>query len=377
MTRPRNLLRYVAAVVLAIGAFTGAALSTSFAFGEIGKRQDRARDTVMAAFAQQAAYVALIDEESGVRGYVATGDPVFLQPYHHGRAAYAAYRASRAVTVDRADGGVLTAFGRSGDDVQPYFLNQIAAVAAGKRDRAVRNLPEGRLRFARVRKSNAAAANELQAALGSDRAHIRRAVAVARTAMLAMALVLVLAGWFSTILAIRASRSARLARRDELTELPNRRAFEERLSAMLAARRPDELLAVLYVDLDEFKPVNDRLGHAAGDKVLTAFGERLRRAVRPEDFVARLGGDEFVALLSSIASTEVAYTIAERIAHATDEPLTVAGTEVRLSASIGVAVVPEDGMEPRDVVRSADEAMYRVKRSKRAVAGGALLGSAP
>jgi len=367
MTRPRHLLRYVAAVVLTIATFVGAAFSTVLAFGEIGRQENRAEDTLTAAFAQQAAFVALIDEETGVRGYLATGDPAFLEPYRHGRARYAAYRADRAVAVDRADAAALAAFGRSGDDLQPLFAAQIAATAHGERGSAVAAIWAGKAAFDRLRRSNAAAATELQAALGADQAHIRRAVTVARAAMLAMVLVLVLAGSLSTALVIRANRSARLARRDLLTALPNRRAFEERLSVMLASRRPDELLAVLYVDLDEFKPVNDLLGHAAGDKVLAAFGERLRRAVRPEDFVARLGGDEFAALLANVASTEVAYGIAERIATATDEPLSIGGTEVRLSASIGVAVVPEDGMEPRDVVRSADEAMYRVKRSKRAV----------
>jgi|GEM_PF-2159164 len=158
------------------------------------------------------------------------------------------------------------------------------------------------------------------------------------------------------------------ANHDPLTGLPNARLFGDRLStAMASCRRSAASLAVLFVDLDGFKDVNDRLGHAAGDRVLCEVAERLRRCVREADSVARLGGDEFVVLMPGVAGVEDAEVARARIARALEaSPVRVGGDLVRLDASIGIACFPDDGSSPGDLVHQADVAMYRSKLSRRA-----------
>ena len=166
----------------------------------------------------------------------------------------------------------------------------------------------------------------------------------------------------------------RLALHDPLTGLPNRATLEDRLSQALArGRRYDRGLAVLFCDLDQFKAVNDRLGHAAGDEVLRAVAARLSRAVRPADTVARLGGDEFVVLCEELPDVpeapEIAEIaeIAERLQAALAPPLTVNGEDVAVTASIGIAVAaPHRGAGPAELLHEADQAMYRAKSSGRA-----------
>ncbi len=156
----------------------------------------------------------------------------------------------------------------------------------------------------------------------------------------------------------------RLARHDALTELPNRRHFAERLEdALPQARRNQALLAVGYLDLDGFKPINDRLGHAAGDRLLVIVGERLRHALRAEDLLARLGGDEFVLLLNELHDAEECRQVVERLRQVIRRPVTLDGLTVQVSCSIGITLYPQDDAEAETLLRHADEAMYRAKRS--------------
>ncbi len=158
------------------------------------------------------------------------------------------------------------------------------------------------------------------------------------------------------------------ANHDPLTGLPNARLFGDRLTTAIAAcRRSGSRLAVLFVDLDGFKDVNDRLGHAAGDRVLCEVGARLRQTVRTADSVGRLGGDEFVVLVPDVRSGRDAEAACERVAAALGAgPVVVAGDAVELRASIGVATFPDDGTSPGDLLHHADMAMYRTKLSRRA-----------
>ncbi len=171
-------------------------------------------------------------------------------------------------------------------------------------------------------------------------------------------------------LAASALHSARLlevvqhqAHHDTLTGLPNMRLFEDRMSMALAtARRSGEGLALLFVDLDGFKDVNDRLGHAAGDRVLRDVAGRLRQAARESDSVARLGGDEFVVLVPSVGGAVEAEGVRDRIAAAVESTPVVAGSEeIHLRASIGIARYPEDGDDPATLLQQADLSMYRSK----------------
>lgn len=159
-------------------------------------------------------------------------------------------------------------------------------------------------------------------------------------------------------------RIEHLAHHDLVTGLPNRALLTERLAQELArARREEASLAVMMLDLDGFKTVNDTWGHAAGDAVLAQVAERLRACMRTSDIAGRMGGDEFMALLPH-ATEEGALKVAEKARHALREPYRVAGGgQALLGASVGIAFFPRDGMEPDALQQAADAALYDAKRS--------------
>ncbi|MFU2489556.1 diguanylate cyclase domain-containing protein [Thauera sp. WH-1] len=158
-----------------------------------------------------------------------------------------------------------------------------------------------------------------------------------------------------------------LAQHDPLTDLPNRALFDDRMRVALAAARRDESrLALLFIDLDDFKPINDRFGHAAGDRVLKGVAARIRQNIRESDTAARIGGDEFVILLRSVQSVDDAARVVQKIDEAIGQPFELDGHRLRVSASIGVAVHPEDGLDAAALSRHADAAMYRAKQDGRA-----------
>jgi diguanylate cyclase (GGDEF)-like protein/PAS domain S-box-containing protein len=161
-------------------------------------------------------------------------------------------------------------------------------------------------------------------------------------------------------------RLAHLARYDSLTGLPNRRLFQDRLvQAMAQAKRSDRSMAVLFIDLDRFKLVNDTLGHAVGDKLLIEAAARLNGCVRSSDTVGRLGGDEFAAILSDLARPGDASVVAQKVVDALAHPFQLAGHETYVSASIGITVSPDDGEEAGALIMNADAAMYRAKEQGR------------
>jgi diguanylate cyclase (GGDEF)-like protein/PAS domain S-box-containing protein len=158
----------------------------------------------------------------------------------------------------------------------------------------------------------------------------------------------------------------RLAYHDALTGLPNRALFEDRLRLALAqAQRSRHMLAVMFLDLDRFKIVNDTLGHAAGDELLKDVAGDLSDVVRDCDTVARIGGDEFIFLLTGLGTAEDAIVVAERILARLRVPRLLAEKEFRVSTSIGITVFPRDGASAEDLLRSADTAMYRAKERGR------------
>ena len=153
-----------------------------------------------------------------------------------------------------------------------------------------------------------------------------------------------------------------LASHDALTGLYNRTKFMECLAAEVAlARRQQGHLAVLYLDLDGFKPINDTHGHGAGDQVLVWVGQTLRRVARESDFVARLGGDEFAVLQRGIDDYEQAVVLAQRLADALSQPWVLGKLQVQVGASVGIALYPEHGGDPEALLAAADQAMYLVK----------------
>lgn len=161
-------------------------------------------------------------------------------------------------------------------------------------------------------------------------------------------------------------RTHYLAHYDALTHLPNRTLIADRVRQALAkAKRDKTRMALMFADLDKFKPVNDELGHDVGDLLLQEVAKRLQDCMRESDTAARVGGDEFIILLPTIETEQDARVVAEKICHALDQPFELAGHRLSISCSIGVAVYPEHGGDEEQLVKHADTAMYCAKQSGR------------
>lgn len=159
-------------------------------------------------------------------------------------------------------------------------------------------------------------------------------------------------------------RLMELAFRDQLTGLPNRTLFLERLKRdLLRAKRDSSFLAVMFVDLDGFKAVNDNLGHDAGDELLQLVGKRFQQCCREVDTVARLGGDEFVFVLTSLHSVETAKQVAQNVIKSVNQAFLINGQMVKIGTSIGVAIYPDDHTEAELLIKCADDAMYLAKQN--------------
>ncbi|MBV8637679.1 MAG: GGDEF domain-containing protein [Candidatus Eremiobacteraeota bacterium] len=162
----------------------------------------------------------------------------------------------------------------------------------------------------------------------------------------------------------REAELAELALQDPLTRLPNRASLEERLASAIArCNRDERACAVLFLDIDGFKSINDERGHFFGDRALIAIAHRLARNVRASDMVARLGGDEFVILIDDLFTEEAGLDAARKLLHSLDDPFVINGEDVHVSASIGVAVYPHSGLNPQQLLEIADREMYAVKQN--------------
>ena len=169
------------------------------------------------------------------------------------------------------------------------------------------------------------------------------------------------------------SRLHFMAQYDTLTQLPNRALLHDRLHTALArARREQAWLALLFIDLDKFKQVNDTYGHTAGDQLLQAVAQRIQQCVREVDTVARFAGDEFVVLLEDFQQADHATAVAEKIRHALNQPFVLCGQAQYVSPSIGIALYPEHAADEHELLQLADQAMYRAKQT-----GGNRLCHAP
>ncbi len=167
-------------------------------------------------------------------------------------------------------------------------------------------------------------------------------------------------------LALAERRMKFLANHDALTGLPSLRLCRDRIDQAIAvARRDNVRFALMYVDLDGFKAVNDNLGHMAGDAVLKQVATRLKSCVREIDTVARVGGDEFNILLPKIGHAADAAVLAERLIAALSKDIKISDVTARIGASIGIAVYPTDGMTTEELMKRADQAMYAIKRASK------------
>lgn len=173
---------------------------------------------------------------------------------------------------------------------------------------------------------------------------------------------------FSDISKLKAAeeRLIQLAHHDALTGLPNRFSFNQNLEQALArAKRHDKKVALMFLDLDRFKLINDTMGHSAGDQLLLKVSSRLRGCVRTEDFVCRLGGDEFTVVLEDISNADDVTTLADKIIKTVINPLELCGREVTTSISVGISLFPDDAENPQDLTKAADTAMYQAKHNGR------------
>ena len=153
-----------------------------------------------------------------------------------------------------------------------------------------------------------------------------------------------------------------IAYHDNLTNLPNRRFLNEQINHAIAlTKRMEKMLAVMFMDLDNFKLINDTMGHSAGDKMLVAVSDKLVTSLRESDFIARIGGDEFVILIENLESLDVIDLVAKKIIEIFKEPIVINKQECFVSASIGVALYPEDGIDAEALIKNADIAMYKAK----------------
>lgn len=164
------------------------------------------------------------------------------------------------------------------------------------------------------------------------------------------------------------SRLAYQAVHDPLTGLSNRTLFYKRARAAIEHIVDGQLkMGIIYIDVDEFKPINDELGHEVGDKVLVIIGQRLKEAVRSSDTVSRLGGDEFGIVLHGLANKDAAQVIAEKIVRSIARPIATQGHELKVGASLGIVVSSNNGIKVDDLVRQADNAMYKAKRNQESI----------
>jgi diguanylate cyclase (GGDEF)-like protein len=156
-------------------------------------------------------------------------------------------------------------------------------------------------------------------------------------------------------------RYRELAQTDALTNLPNRHSLHQSLPQLLRVQGPDETLALMYLDVDNFKDLNDSRGHGFGDRILVGVAQRLLQGVRPGDLVVRMGGDEFVIVARDVGGGEQAEHLARNILQALEQPITVDGHSARVRASIGIGLYPQDGRDAEQLLKNADIALYQAK----------------
>jgi diguanylate cyclase (GGDEF)-like protein len=293
---------------------------------------------------------------------------------------YAAGRATRVLVVPMAAGdlGQLLRTAANVAGSRSYVVDEAGRVVVTSTGARVGTPLGGSLASAAVRHGRGTVGDDYFVATPIAASDWRAIVVTSRTGLLAAIDSTARSGWLIfgaftvavlLILVVGAGTlisSARLAharRHDPLTGLPNRSLFLERAEAAVARRRGP--VAVLFLDLDGFKPVNDTYGHAAGDALLKAVARRLVGATRPDDYVSRFGGDEFLVLGRGLRDESDARALAERIRADLSEPYDVLGHRVRVGTSIGVALLSDDVDRAETLISQADQALYRAKESGR------------
>ena len=366
------LLAFVAGVAILLGA-GWFAVTSGRAYLAGDALTDRLHDAQRALLALE---LSLSEAESGSRGYLLTGKQDYLRPYERAlgeidrqmeeardllaeqpEAVALYWQAEAVIRLKRAD------LQHSIDLRRDRGLE--AALRAMSRDAGAMEMREIHLQLDAIRKL-------LQVRIGAELSRsIERSgntlywasAAGAVLAALAIAAYLVIA-WELRERRQLTARIEREANQDPMTQLPNRRFFEQWLAYMLAqARRDQTNLALLFLDLDGFKAVNDRFGHKAGDALLAEVARRFRRTVRESDLLARFGGDEFALIAPNASDGRELAQLAQRLIGALDDQSEAPLADPPLGASIGIAFFPEDAPDLSGLIAAADAAMYTAKRA--------------
>jgi diguanylate cyclase (GGDEF)-like protein len=359
----RLALLFGFALVVALSVFAAVALETYAIEGKLGAL----RRAVEIADAQRDSVLALVDQERGVRGYVATGDPQFLQSYRAGLRLEAATPVFDPVSArsfpQLAERSAASA--RAAKDLQDYFAATIADVRRGRRDLAIASLKEGKRKFDVFEQRDAAVRSAVAGGLDRVEVDADAAIRNALAAGLVGIVVLTVASNFIIVELVAERRVERLAERDALTGLANRRYFQTQVERALARYARDGApFALIYLDVDDFKSINDAYSHLVGDEVLQSIATRLSASIRVDDIAARLGGDEFAVLLSGVPGDETS-PAAERLAEELAGPHRFPQLAVDVSCSFGTSSCPGDGADFKTLVLRADERMLERKRKRR------------
>jgi diguanylate cyclase (GGDEF)-like protein len=346
------------------------------AMTEVSRLSDRLIHTGEVIHAVEVLKVHLTDVETGERGYLITGSPEYLEPYHSALIELENHRQRLAALRGKAPAATVQAHQLERLIHAKLEIARANVAARGQGWEAARSqlmAAGGKQKMDAIRQlldTIADASNQEFEALRRQR---QAAVALLEAEIvLAMLLLVAGLGLFHRRLLNemrrrreQEERAQHLAMHDSLTGLPNRRALIVQLEQVLKrCARHQRLAAILFLDLNGFKAVNDRYGHQAGDELLRQVAQRLTRLMRATDLVARLGGDEFVVLSEEIGEDEDVCRIIGKITREIAAPFTLeAGLVVTISTSAGVAIYPEDGEELDGLLSRADSAMYAAKQS--------------
>lgn len=319
--------------------------------------------------------IGLQNIETGQRGYLITGNISYLEPYHRGTVSIdqRILRLGRLLPATPANATLIAT------------MRTLAARKIAEIDQTIRvRTKHGFSAAANIVRTNVGkqVMDMLRAELSSIRNHYQRValyervlvesrLRVAQTVAggFSVALLVTLLGMYWRIVHV-VRRSKKMtdhlvhnAHNDPLTDLPNRGMFMNWLTYGLAqAQRMDGKAAVLFLDLDGFKPVNDRLGHSAGDHVLCEVAQRFKQSARTGDMIARIGGDEFAVFIPAVSNESDPAELAHRLIEAMRQPIVADGSVVYVGVSIGAAMYPRNGKSPEALLEAADQAMYRAKR---------------
>jgi len=319
--------------------------------------------------------LSLDDAETGQRGYLLTGKSSYLAPYTKGT-LQSRILGNRLVRLSGKDSGLLRSLKpllRLAELKREELSRTIRLADGGRRDAALSMLESGlgkklmdeiRIDGSQVEQK------EADRLAGVRSLSVRRANQTGRN-LLASGILLVLIFSLFYYLVYRSVRERKHllvmlekeAVHDFLTKLPNRKYIMDALSHLLPRNlRRKRLVAVLFIDLDGFKTINDRFGHAIGDKVLVEVARRFTAVVRSEDILARLGGDEFLVCMPEISEAKDASALASRLISSLSSPPLPESPSTTISCSIGISVSPEDGETPQEMIKTADKTMYLAKK---------------